>query len=127
MIEDSIRLSRDTFYVTLGFGVIVFQKLQVRRRELERDLAAGDRSPAEVVLGPFGHAMAAGVENIDRVLTSLDSQLDPLFEGVERGLSPATREMVHQAREVAKAARSELVGLFVVSDDQPPDGTAPGF
>lgn len=38
MGQDALRLFRDTVYVTVGFGVIAFQKLQVRRRELEKSL-----------------------------------------------------------------------------------------
>jgi len=33
------KLARDSFYVSVGFGVLGFQKLQVRRRELEREWA----------------------------------------------------------------------------------------
>lgn len=32
------RLVRDTFFVTVGFGVLAVQRLQVQRRELERSL-----------------------------------------------------------------------------------------
>jgi hypothetical protein len=34
--DDAVRLLRDSFYVTVGFGVLALQKMQVRRRELER-------------------------------------------------------------------------------------------
>lgn len=33
-------LMRDSIYVTVGFGVIGFQKLQVRRRKLEKSIEA---------------------------------------------------------------------------------------
>jgi hypothetical protein len=45
--EDVFRLMRDTFYVTVGFGVLGVQKLQVRRRELERTIAAQCEGPRE--------------------------------------------------------------------------------
>jgi hypothetical protein len=38
---------RDSFYVTVGFGVLAVQKLQVRRRELERTVAAQCAGPRE--------------------------------------------------------------------------------
>lgn len=38
-LQDSSRLARDAMYVSIGFGVLGFQKLQVRRRELEKELA----------------------------------------------------------------------------------------
>jgi hypothetical protein len=36
--DEAIGLMRDSLYVTIGFGVIAFQKLQVQRRELEKSL-----------------------------------------------------------------------------------------
>lgn len=39
-IRQSAKLARDSFYVTVGFGVLGFQKVQVQRRELERRVAA---------------------------------------------------------------------------------------
>lgn len=38
MGDEVVRLLRDSFYVTVGFGVLGIQKLQVRRRDLERRL-----------------------------------------------------------------------------------------
>ena len=40
-LDDLRRSARDVIYVGVGFGVLGFQKLQVRRRELERTLATG--------------------------------------------------------------------------------------
>src|SRR5690606_2383000 len=36
--DEAFRFLRDSFYVTVGFGVLAVQKLQVRRRELEKAL-----------------------------------------------------------------------------------------
>lgn len=38
MLDDTTRLARDVFYVSVGFGVLAFQKAQVRRRELHKQL-----------------------------------------------------------------------------------------
>jgi hypothetical protein len=38
MGDEVVRLLRDSFYVTVGFGVLGPQKLQVGRRDLERRL-----------------------------------------------------------------------------------------
>jgi hypothetical protein len=56
--DEAFRLLRDTFYVTVGFGVLTVQKLQVRRRELEKTLdqqLAGPREHLERVLGHGSH------------------------------------------------------------------------
>jgi hypothetical protein len=52
--DEAFRFMRDTFYVTVGFGVLTVQKLQVRRRELERTIdqrLAGPREQFERVMG----------------------------------------------------------------------------
>ncbi len=36
--EDLSKLARDAFYVTVGLGVMTVQKVQVRRREVQRQL-----------------------------------------------------------------------------------------
>jgi hypothetical protein len=46
---------RDSFYVTVGFGVLAVQKLQVRRRELERTVAAQCAGPREQLGRLLGH------------------------------------------------------------------------
>ena len=47
---DLPKLVQDAAYVSLGFGLLAFQKVQVRRRELERLL--GDRCAARRGGGP---------------------------------------------------------------------------
>lgn len=53
MGDEAARLLRDSFYVTVGFGVLAFQKLQVRRRELTKQLAP----LVDGALGPIGRAL----------------------------------------------------------------------
>jgi hypothetical protein len=48
--DEALGLMRDSLYVTIGFGVIAFQKLQVQRRELEKSLDRHLDGP----LAPFG-------------------------------------------------------------------------
>jgi hypothetical protein len=37
-VDDLTKIAKDAAYVTVGLGVIAFQKLQVQRRELEKRL-----------------------------------------------------------------------------------------
>jgi hypothetical protein len=53
--EELVRLARDTFYVGVGFGVLGVQKLQVRRRELEKVLDEQLAGPREQLGRVFGH------------------------------------------------------------------------
>lgn len=54
--NDAFRFMRDTFYVSVGFGVLTVQKLQVRRRELERTLDEQLAGPREHLGRVFGHS-----------------------------------------------------------------------
>lgn len=36
--KKAVSLARDVTYVTIGFGLLAYQRAQVRRRELERSL-----------------------------------------------------------------------------------------
>jgi hypothetical protein len=38
MTTEANRVLRNTFYASIGFGVLAFQKAQVRRREVEASL-----------------------------------------------------------------------------------------
>jgi len=38
MGNETARVARNTFYASVGFGVLAFQKVQVQRRELEKAL-----------------------------------------------------------------------------------------
>lgn len=68
------RLAVDSFYVSLGFGVLGFQKAQVRRREVERSLA--DRRDQLGVDGPIG-SVNAGVDiAVDQLVSVLPSPVD---------------------------------------------------
>jgi hypothetical protein len=52
--DEALGLMRDSLYVTIGFGVIAFQKLQVQRRELEKSLDRqldGPLAPVGQLLG----------------------------------------------------------------------------
>ncbi len=46
MANETVRVLRNTFYASVGFGVLAFQKAQVRRRELEKAI----RPPIEAIV-----------------------------------------------------------------------------
>jgi len=83
------RLARDSFYVSVGFGVLGFQKLQVRRRELEREWAK-QRRGAEDDGAPLLPLLQPGVDFADElvdgalalVVTHAPAPVRPVAEGV---------------------------------------------
>ena len=59
MANEAVRVLRNTFYASVGFGVLAFQKAQVRRRELEAagPAAGRGRSSTHLRVGAVrGHA-----------------------------------------------------------------------
>jgi hypothetical protein len=61
--DEAFRLLRDSFYVTVGFGVLTVQKLQVRRRELEKTLDHQLAGPREHLGRVLGHGSRSHTSN----------------------------------------------------------------
>jgi len=124
---------KNATYVTIGFGVLGFQKLQVRRQELTKQVAEQRRQLA-TQLSEQRHGLAkqlseqwpqveAQLAEGRRTVSSLAAQLDgyvvPVRAQVETGLDnfeavlpPPVQEFVGQARSVLseqeQALRSRL-------------------
>jgi hypothetical protein len=52
-IDDAAKTAKDAAYVSVGLGVLAFQRLQVRRQELKKALAADGSEPTSP-LGAIG-------------------------------------------------------------------------
>jgi hypothetical protein len=85
---------KDAAYVTIGFGVLSFQKAQVRRQELTKQLEA---------------QIAAGRKNATELATQLDTYVAPLRSQLESGLSSVEELLPPQAQEALKSVREALV------------------
>ena len=55
MGNETARVARNTFFASVGFGVLAFQKVQVRRRELEKSLKPQVESVQRHVRSVIGH------------------------------------------------------------------------
>ena len=55
MGNETARVARNTFFASVGFGVLAFQKVQVRRRELEKSLRPQVESVQRHVRSVIGH------------------------------------------------------------------------
>ena len=86
-MADVTKTAKDAAYVLVGLGVLGFQKAQVRRQELRRQLEA-QRGTFEAQLG------------------DVRSQLGKLTTKVD--LPPQARTIVKQAREAGEQLRGRL-------------------
>lgn len=100
LVQDATKFAKDTFYVTVGLGVIAFQKAQVRRNEIQRDLREN--------LGEARGAFDDRVQTVEDRLEALEGRVDDVLDDIENRLPEQVRDVVHQARDAAKEARGQL-------------------
>jgi len=59
MGNETARVARNTFFASVGFGVLVFQKVQVRRRELEKTFGPQIEACQRQIRAVIGHTPEA--------------------------------------------------------------------
>ncbi len=87
--EDLGTQARDAAYTAVGFGVLAFQRLQVRRRELVQQVG--------------------GREGVARFVRQVEEAVDPVLDGVEQRLPGQARTAVHRARLAGKTVERALL------------------
>ena len=83
-MDDTPSSLRDSLDTAIGFGVLGFQQAQLRRRELQRELA--------------------------RLAVEVDEKVDPVLDDLEARLPDDLRSLVGQARSAARSAQRSLLG-----------------
>jgi hypothetical protein len=70
-LDDVTAAVKDAAYVSVGLGVIAFQRLQVRRNELSKALAGqgdGAKGPLDLVAGAVGDQLKMVEERVSAAL-----------------------------------------------------------
>ncbi|WP_436792955.1 hypothetical protein [Actinospongicola halichondriae] len=102
-IDDISKTLKDSLYVTIGLGVIAFQKAQVQRQELRKQVEgnlAGTRS-----------LVSDSIKTVQERLEAVEGRIDTVLDDVEQQLPEQARSVMRQARDVAKDTRTQLVDL----------------
>lgn len=99
-VQDLTKTLKDAAYVAVGFGVIAFQKAQVRRRELEQQLNVSTVALRDQIT----KAAAEAEERIEPVVEAVEASLDQL----EERLPEPAREVFKQVRTTAKEAGEQF-------------------
>jgi ElaB/YqjD/DUF883 family membrane-anchored ribosome-binding protein len=112
-MEDVNKVVLDSAYAAIGFGVLSFQRAQVRRRELLEQLQNNS--------GVVGTQVTAAREQLTEVAKLVDEQVAPIrrqideqFDELEGRLPAATRNVFATIRSGAQAQESYIrsaVGL----------------
>ncbi len=109
---------KDAAYVTVGLGVLGFQKAQVRRVELMKQLA-DQRKVLEAQLNEVGNLAGSQVtgttavvkelaKDLDARLVPVRQQVEERIDALEERLPDQAREIVRQARTTAKETQAQL-------------------
>lgn len=117
-MADLRNIAKDAAYVAVGFGVIGFQKAQVRRRELRKQLD-GQLGEATKGLGQLGttveeqvkmleERVAALGEQAEKYGDDLEARLDKVLDELETRIPTQAREYFTTARTAAKDARGQV-------------------
>ncbi|MHB8670675.1 MAG: hypothetical protein ACYDAD_08985 [Acidimicrobiales bacterium] len=98
-MPDLTKSLKDALSVTVGLGVLGFQRAQVRRRELTKQLE-----------GPIG----AYAGQIQRLVREVDGRVEPVLDQLESRLPESARGLVGQARSAARGAQGQLLARLPV-------------
>ncbi len=96
--------AKDAFYVTVGLGVLAYQKAQVRRQEMTK--AFNDQ---------FGSGKAqfeTQVAGLETRLDALEAKIDGAVDELEKRLPEKAGALLGQAHDAAKAARKQVRELI---------------
>ncbi|HEX9993685.1 MAG TPA: hypothetical protein VGB14_12225 [Acidimicrobiales bacterium] len=108
--EQVAKALRDAFYVSVGLGVLTFQRAQVRRQELRKQLTAQIGDVREQFTR-FTGVVDERVKVVEERLDAVEDEFERLLDTVEERLPEQARDVFRTARETAKDARGQLRGL----------------
>ncbi|MDQ6785031.1 MAG: hypothetical protein M3063_16665 [Actinomycetota bacterium] len=112
-IRDINKAFKDSAYAAVGFGVLSFQRAQVRRRELTEQLQ-GSNGVVGAQVAAARQQLAELTRRVDQQVAPVRRQLDERFDELEGRLPASTRNVFATIRSGAQAQESYLrnvVGL----------------
>lgn len=116
--QKAAKLAKDAVYVTVGAGVLAFQRAQVQRREFQKavdERVGAGREQVENVTKSFEDQ----IRLLDERVTALESRIDTVLDQVQGKLPEQAAELLQQAREAARNARSQVRELVLPTPTKP--------
>jgi ElaB/YqjD/DUF883 family membrane-anchored ribosome-binding protein len=95
LMADVTKTVKDAAYVTVGLGVLAFQKAQVGRRELTKQV--------ETQLSGTG-------EQVQRFASQLEQRIKPVLDQIEGSVPASAKDLVKQARTAAREVQEQVLG-----------------
>ena len=115
---DLPRVAKDSFYITVGFGLLAFNRAQAARQDIRKALDAqlGDaRTNVEKLSGTVDERLKVledrleGLsEQLETAYETLEQRVEKVLDEVEDRMPESARELLHSARSAAKEASGTL-------------------
>jgi hypothetical protein len=102
-LQDANKTLKDAAYVAVGFGVLTFQKAQVRRRELAKQVKA-----QRAQVGDPRSQLNGLVKTIDDRFRPVRQEIEGRLDTIEAKLPPQAKELVKTARTLAKDTEGQV-------------------
>lgn len=102
------KTAKDAAYVAVGLGVLGFQRAQVRRQEIAKQLASARNQALRKQVEETRAQLSGRVKELDQLVEATITKLEDRLEPLEQRLPDQAREIVKQARTQAKEARTQL-------------------
>ena len=106
---DLSSLAKDSFYVTVGFGVLAFNRAQVARQDLRKavDGQLGDaRTNVERLSGTVDERLKVLEDRLETLSEQLETAYETFEQRFEKVLDEVEDRMPESARELVRSARS---------------------
>jgi hypothetical protein len=106
--------AKDAAYVTIGLGVLAFQKVQELRRELVKamnDQYGSGKGQFDDLVG----TLETGVAALEARFEALEGKLDSAVAELEKRLPERAGALLVQAHDAAKSARKQVRELIPTS------------
>jgi DNA anti-recombination protein RmuC len=116
-MNDPRTLLKDAGYVAVGLGVIAFQRTQVRRRELEKQLGETGQQLDKVTAlleqrrKLVEERVEALGEQLDRTVADLEARIGQVLDEVRGRIPEPAREAFDTAVGAARDAGGQLLDL----------------
>ena len=95
-------LARDAAYVTVGLGVLGYQRLQVHRTELQ------NRLNSDHGLDGVRQGVSKGMRQIDDLAESAAHFVETTLQPIEERLPAPVTQLTTKAREQAREVRAQI-------------------
>jgi hypothetical protein len=104
---DIVQALKDAAHALIGFGVIGWNKTQVHRRELLKDLNS-QRHQVETQLDGAKGQLATAIRHLDARIEPVRHDIDSQLDKVSERLPEPVRDLVESARKIARDTEHQV-------------------